>query len=133
MVTLNHGRTRQLAGLKFDQAFELVLITLRHVGLAVVTRFDVAEVLKRELGLNRGRYVVLGVSNASLTHRAVREDCQAGLVLPCRVVVREETRGSVVVSIEDPRAVFALMGSEGLDVLANEYAELLGEFLELLA
>lgn len=133
MTTLSYGRTRQLAGLKFDQALELVVITLRHVGLAVVTKFDIAEMLKRELGLTRGRYVVLGVCSVSLTHRAVREDCQAGLVLPCRVVVREEAQGSIVVSIEDPRAVFALVGSEGLNVLANEFAGLLGEFLDLLA
>lgn len=133
MTTLSYGRTRQLAGLKFDQALELVVITLRHVGLAVVTKFDIAEMFKRELGLTRGRYVVLGVSNVNLTHRAVREDCQAGLVLPCRVVVREESQGSIVVSVEDPRAVFALVGSESLDVLANEFAGLLGEFLDLLA
>lgn len=133
MVTRNYGRTRQLAGLKFDHVLELVVITLRHVGLAVVTKFDIAETLKRELGLNRGRYVVLGVSNASLTHRAVRAHWQAGLVVPCRVIVREEAQGSIVVSTEDPRAIFALFGSEDLDVLANEFAELLEDFLESLA
>lgn len=133
MSTLNYGRTRQLAGLKFEQALELVVAALRRVNLQVLAKLDVGETLRSELGVALERYVILGVGNATLTYRALQLDSQAGLALPCRVVVREGAERGIVVSVEDPRAVFALVGSDVLHAVANEIAEMLDQFLESLA
>lgn len=133
MITVRYGNARQLAGLKFDQALELVLAALSRANLTVLTRFDVAEALRRDHGMALGRYVILGVCDTALVYKALRLDCQAGLALPYRVIVREGAEGGIVVAAEDPRAASAIIRSNGLDAIANEVAELLRQFLESLA
>lgn len=93
MITVSYGHARQLAGLKFEQVLELVLSALRRANLTVLTRLDVAEVLIADLGMALGRYVILGVCNIALVCKALRLDCQAGLALPYRVIVRENAEG----------------------------------------
>jgi uncharacterized protein (DUF302 family) len=68
--------------------------------------------------------VILGACNPHLAHRALEEDPQVGLLLPCNVVVEETSAGSSV-SIASPQAMFSLVGRASLvEVAADAEARL---------
>lgn len=48
---------------------------------------------------------------------------QIGLLLPCNVVVQEAPEGGVVVSIADPRAMFAMVDNPSVAPVAAEADE----------
>jgi uncharacterized protein (DUF302 family) len=64
-------------------------------------------------------YVILGVCNPPLAHRALEADPSIGTLLPCNVVLREHAGGTVVEAL-DPRAVLGLAGVPAIEALAIE-------------
>jgi uncharacterized protein (DUF302 family) len=105
--------------LPFDQAQSLVTNALREEGFGVLTEIDVSKTLKEKLGAELAPYVILGVCNPSLANRALGEDIDIGLLLPCNVVVRRENH-STLVSVLDPNVMSDLSGAPGLKAIADE-------------
>jgi uncharacterized protein (DUF302 family) len=105
--------------LPFDQAQSLVTAALREEGFGVLTEIDVRKTMKEKLGAELPPYVILGVCNPSLAHRALGEDIDIGLLLPCNVVVRQENH-STLVSVLDPNVMSGLSGAPGLKAIADE-------------
>jgi uncharacterized protein (DUF302 family) len=89
-------------------------------GFGVLTEVDVAATFKRKLNLDSPPYVILGACNPAFAHRAMSADPSIGLLLPCNVVVREDTEGTVHVEALDPVAMFSLVDAPGVEPLANE-------------
>ncbi len=88
------GKTVSLG---FDQAVEAVTQALAKEGFGVLTEIDVAATLKKKLGIERAPYKILGACNP-----------QFAALLPCNVVVRQDTGGKTVVEFMDPNAVLDL-------------------------
>jgi uncharacterized protein (DUF302 family) len=105
--------------LPFDQAQSLVTAALREEGFGVLTEIDVRKTMKEKLGAELPPYVILGVCNPSLAHRALGEDIDIGLLLPCNVVVRQENHATLV-SVLDPNVMSGLSGAPGLKAIADE-------------
>ena len=103
----------------YDGAIERVTTALQHEGFGVLSDIDVQATLKAKLGIDRGRYRILGACNPSLAHQALAADPDIGL-LPCNVVVREEEDGGVTVAFLDPTAVLSLVEHEQVAQLAAE-------------
>lgn len=105
--------------LPFDQAQSLVTEALREEGFGVLTEIDVSKTIKEKLGADFPPYVILGVCNPGLAHRALGEDIDIGLLLPYNVVVRQENH-STLVSVLDPNVMSGLSGAPGLKAIADE-------------
>jgi uncharacterized protein (DUF302 family) len=85
---------------------EAALITvpeaLKAEGFGVLTEIDVADTLKKKLDVPFRRYRILGACNPALAHQALQANLDAGLMLPCNVIVYEGDDGRAVVTAVDP-------------------------------
>jgi uncharacterized protein (DUF302 family) len=69
------------------------------------------------------RYIILGACNPGLAHRALSGDLGIGLLLPCNVVVYDNTDGTSTVEVMDPEAALALVGDNpAIAAVAHEAA-----------
>ena len=114
-----YGFGREVA-LTFSEARSRVTEALAAEGFGVLTEVDVAATFKRKLNLDAPPYVILGACNPAFAHRAMNADPSIGLLLPCNVVVREDTEGAVHVEALDPVAMFSLVDAPGVEPLAAE-------------
>lgn len=105
--------------LAYPEAVARTIELLKEEGFGVLTQIDVQRTLKEKLGAEFRRYVILGACNPPLAHRALQVEREIGLVLPCNVIVYEESGGSVV-SVMDPMPALGMVGNEALRPIAEE-------------
>lgn len=130
---LKYGSQRRLAGVTFEQALEKTTASLNAEGFGVLTTIDVRETLKKKLGVEVRRYVILRACNPPLAHKALAIEPHIGLLLPCNVVVQEESDGGTVVSIADPKAMFSVVDNSLMIPLMEEADARLQKVMQALA
>jgi len=102
---------------------------LKDEGFGVLTEIDVAATLKAKLGLDQPPYLILGVCNPGLAHRALEIDPSIGALLPCNVVLRQADEGKTIIEILDPVTALGIAGSDAVAPIATEAAERLRRVL----
>ena len=103
----------------YEEAIPHVKEALKAEGFGVLTEIDVRRTLREKLGVEMEPYIILGACNPPLSHRALEQDPDIGLLLPCNVVVRAEGKGSRV-EVADPQAMLGIVGNKKLDAVAEE-------------
>src|SRR6266700_2959354 len=103
----------------YEEAIQRVKAALKAEGFGVLTEIDVREILREKLGAETEPYLILGACNPVLAHRALEQEPDIGLLLPCNVVVRAVNDGCRV-EIADPEAMLGIVGSKPLDTIAEE-------------
>jgi uncharacterized protein (DUF302 family) len=119
MSDFSYGFERTLPGVSFADAVTRVTEALKAEGFGVLSEIDVSATLKKKLDVDFRPYVILGACNPTLAHKALQAEPQIGLLLPCNVVVQEADGGSTV-SIADPKAMFRMVETPGLGVVADD-------------
>ena len=115
-----YGYTRELRGVSFEQAIERATAALKSEGFGILTTIDVQETLKKKIGADFRRYLILGACNPQLAHRALKSELGVGLLLPCNVTVFEGDEGQTVVQAIKPQALFEVVRKPGMEELAAE-------------
>lgn len=105
---------------KFDEVVTHVTDVLKTEGFGVLTQVDVQSTLKEKLGATLRPYKILGACNPPFAHRAIEVDPEAGLMMPCNVVVYERQDGAIAVAAVDPAQNVAAVGQPQLEQLAAE-------------
>jgi uncharacterized protein (DUF302 family) len=100
----------------YDEALPRVIEALKAEGFGVLTRIDVHDAFREKLGVEFRKYSILGACNPPLAHKALTARPDAGLMLPCNVIVEEIAEGTLV-RIADPRAMMQAGGLAGDPVL----------------
>jgi len=127
-TTYGFGTTLQIS---YGEAIPRVKEALQAEGFGVLTEIDVRRTLHEKLGTEMEPYVILGACNPPLAHRALQQEPEIGLLLPCNVVVRAEGRGSRV-EVADPQAMLGIVGNEELNAVAKEAKQRLQRVVESL-
>jgi uncharacterized protein (DUF302 family) len=118
--------------LSFDDAITRVTAVLQEEGFGVLSDIDVAAKMKEKLDKDMPRYRILGACNPALAFQAISAVEDIGLLLPCNVLVREDSDGKVHVDFMDPASVLSLVDNPGVTPLAAEVKQKLERACESL-
>lgn len=129
MRDVSYSARRELRGVDYEDAIRRATEALGEQGFGVLTEIDVRKTLKEKIGEDFKRYVILGACNPQLAHRALSEDDNVGLLLPCNVVVAETERGSEVAYVR-PAEMLGVADNPALEPLAEEAEALLSRALQ---
>jgi len=98
---------RKVVDRPFDEVLSAVPDALKSEGFGVLTQIDVSQTLKQKIGVEFRRYHILGACNPALAHRALQEELELGIMLPCNVIVYDAGDGKTAVTAVDPTRTIA--------------------------
>ncbi|CAJ1510367.1 DUF302 domain-containing protein [[Mycobacterium] holstebronense] len=124
-----------VTGADFDAVTEKTREVLKDNGFGVLTEIDMQATLKAKLGEQMERYLILGACNPPLAHRAVTAEKRIGVLLPCNIVVREDTEhpGTVLVEAMNPQLMAQVIDNPALAAIADEVSEKIRTVIDTLS
>ena len=117
---MSYTITKTIAGDLFHNVVERTRAALSDEGFGVLTEIDVKQTLKKKLGAEINDYLILGACNPSMAYQALQMEPRVGAMLPCNVIVRTTTEGSVEVSAIDPVASMQAIPNDQLKSVAAQ-------------
>ena len=106
----------------FDEVVNRTIQALKKEGFGVLSDIDVSATLKSKLGKDFPQYRILGACNPPYAYQALMAEPKIGAMLPCNVIVRQQTDGSVEVSAINPLIGMEKVGNAKLTEVAQEVA-----------
>ena len=125
---MNYGFSKTV-DMSYEQAIEKVTAELKKEGFGVLTFIDVKETLKQKINVDFKKYAILGACNPPIAHKALQEEEQLGLLLPCNVIVYEK-EGKTIVSVFDPMVMTWILENDNMKPIATEVQEKLQRVLK---
>ena len=113
----------------FDETIEKVTLELKNEGFGVLTEIDVKETLKKKLDVDFRKYRILGACNPALAFKALSEEENIGVMLPCNVIVQETTSGEIQVSAINPMESMKSVANSNLEEVAATVSAKLAKVL----
>ncbi len=118
--------------MSYEDAVSKVTEALKDEGFGVLTEIDVKGTLKKKLGVDFRKYVILGACNPPYAHQTLQIDLDVGLLLPCNVIVYETDDGKANVSAINPISALEVIKNEDLRKIAEEVSEKLKNVVDKL-
>jgi uncharacterized protein (DUF302 family) len=120
--------------LPYERAVERTRDALAAEGFGVLTEIDVKATLKKKIDVDFRPYIILGACNPPLAYRALTEERNIGLLLPCNVVVYAgDEGGESIVAAIDPEVSLGRVGNEDLAPVAADVKARLRRVLDAVA
>lgn len=91
---------------EIEASITTLAAALKEQGFGILTRIDTHKIFKEKLGEDTRPFVILGVCNPALAHRALGVNPSVGLFLPCKVTVEEVSDGTLI-SVLDPEVILS--------------------------
>ena len=113
----------------FDEAILQVTEELKKEGFGILTEIDVKETLKKKLDVDFRKYRILGACNPPLAYKALSEEENIGVMLPCNVIVQETEEGFVQVSAINPMESMKAVGNPNLEEVAKTVSDKLANVI----
>lgn len=118
--------------LKSDKPFEAVCTAIEENSAAnmfrVLAVHNVKETLA-EKGFERGDLKIIEVCNAGFAHKALQQEIEVALFMPCRFAVYTEG-DKTMVKLSRPSMIAEMMPEAGLDDLAQDVENTLVKVME---
>ena len=96
----------------YERVVKPVKQALKGEGFGVLCEIDVQAALHEKLGVERGRYLIIGACNPPLAHPRFQAEPDLGVFLPCNVIVYEAPDGTHVSAI-DPQSMVGSIRKPG--------------------
>ena len=122
----------KVVGYGFEETIEKVTELLKGEGFGVLTEIDVKATLKKKLDVDFKPYRILGACNPPSAYKALQNEEQIGLMLPCNVVVYENSKNEIVCAAIDPIASMMAVKNESLGEIATAIQTKLKKVIESL-
>lgn len=116
----------------FDEAIARVTAALADKGFGVLTTIDVQATMKKKIDADMPPYTILGACNPQFAWKALQGESKIGTMLPCNVIVRETSSGTVEVAAVDPVASMQAIENPALADIAGEVRATLRQVVESL-
>lgn len=117
----------------YEDAISRVTTALTEEGFGVLTEIDVKETLKKKLGVDFRKYVILGACNPPYAYQTLQTDLDVGLLLPCNVIVYETDDQKTYVSAINPVSALQVIKKRELRKIAEEVSEKLKRVIDKVA
>jgi len=115
---LSYGYKKTVSG-SVEEVEQKTREALSAEGFGVLTEIDIKRAFKDKLDVDFRQYKILGACNPPIAHRALSEEIDVGLLLPCNVVVYEgEAPDTTVVAALDPVRQLGVSGRTDMEELA---------------
>ena len=105
--------------LGFEEAITKVREELKKEGFGILTEIDVKKTLKEKLDVDYDDYIILGACNPSFAFKALQNEKEIGLLLPCNVIVYV-SNGETFVSAINPVEAMGMVENDSLKEIAEE-------------
>jgi uncharacterized protein (DUF302 family) len=112
-----------------DQAIKAITISLSNEGFGIVTKINVDETLKKKLNVDFPRYQILGACNPAYAYKALLEEKEIGLLLPCNVIIYDDNNQTYISVIKPTAALFS-SEKQKINEIAVEIEEKLNRVLQ---
>jgi len=125
-----YGFIRELDA-DFESTVDAVKDALREGGFGILVAIDVREKLQEKLGIDFGKYVILGACDPASAHKALMVEENIGLMLPCNVIVHEHD-GKTVVGVIRPTVAMEMIDNPDLRRIAKDVERRLKQVIDAL-
>ncbi len=115
----NYGFGKRVA-LPFTAAYDCLMKALQDEGFGIVMEINVSETLKNKINHDMPPYRIIGACKPPFAKNAIEADPSIGLLLPCNIVLREDSEGQVHAGFMDTKAILALAQNAKIDGIADE-------------
>ena len=113
-----YGYKKQVK-LSYEKAVARVKEELVKEGFGVLTEIDVKATLKKKLNVEFEEYVILGACNPPFAYQALKVVKDAGLMMPCNVIIYVE-KGQTFVEAAMPTLLMNLIQNDQLKPTAEQ-------------
>lgn len=127
---MSYGYTKEV-NLRFDEAEAKLREGLQKEGFGILTEIDVKVTLKKKLNVDYDDYKILGACNPPFAHKALEAEKEIGLLLPCNVIIYNDS-GKIFVSAINPAVAMGMVENPGLKEIAGEVGEKLRRVVDSL-
>lgn len=112
---------KRTTSLPYAEAVAKITETLKAEGFGVLTEIDVKKTLKTKLDKDFTDYIILGACNPPLAFKALTEEIDIGLLLPCNVTVyKDPANGDTVLAAINPETMLSVTGRNDLHEFAQD-------------
>lgn len=118
--------------LGFEETLKRTKEVLVEQGFGILMELNVSETLHKKLGVNFGRYTILGACSPKHAYDALQVEIDIGLLLPCNVVVYQVQNNNVFVSAIKPSVAMNMVEAPALAGIAAEIEAKLKKVIELI-
>ncbi len=120
-----YGLTKNLGQVGFSETRVKVETALKEAGFGVLTEIDVKSTLKKKIDVDFKPYLILGACNPKLAHEALKAEPGIGLLLPCNLVISQDSNGDIIVSAIDPMKMMMPVERDEMKPFAMQVRKLL--------
>jgi uncharacterized protein (DUF302 family) len=104
----------------FEDAVTKVKALLKNEGFGVLTEIDIKKTLKEKLNVDFKKYMILGACNPPFAHKALLAEDKIGTMLPCNIIVQEQSPNTIEVSSINPMTSMQSVKNDALMDIAKE-------------